>query len=400
MTPAAWERAKTSFEKASQLSPQERLEYLGWLRGQEPETANLVCELLEASEEAQGFLEKPPWKPLSHGLSNKVFSEGQLLGDRFTVEAFLGSGGAGEVYRAMDLHRETRVALKTVRSALTADAAAIAALQRELNIASRISHPNVCRLFDIVLPIQGQGPSFLTMELIDGETLAARIHRGRLGYSEAYVVLKQLVDGLAAAHRSGVIHRDLKSGNVMLAKTESHMRVVVMDFGLAREIRTSDKLATALSSDLFVGTPAYMAPEQLLGKRATIASDVYSLGVIMFEMITKGVSHLRAKHRLPLHWARLNRDAPRPASVLPGLDAKWDRTISACLERDQAKRPRSAEEVVVLLLSKPPFRIPRKALFSMLRRSHTARAVPCLFPLAFALIPSTPKHKRLLTVAR
>ncbi len=139
-------------------------------------------------------------------------------------------------------------------------------LKTKLNIAARVSHPNVCRLYDvIVLPT---GPCFLTMDFIDGETLSARLRRGPMGKTEAYSIATQIINGLEAAHRLNIIHRDLKPANVMLTNEGVSVRAVITDFGLARQIEPGSDLRTALSGDLFVGTPAYMSPEQLRGKLA------------------------------------------------------------------------------------------------------------------------------------
>lgn len=206
-----------------------------------------------------------------------AFRAGDLINDRYRIEALIGRGGMGEVFRAYDLHRRMPIALKTVRRNRVDTASEVEALRNELNTASKISHPNICRLFDISICPAGKGASFITMELLTGEPLAARVQSKPFDEAEAYPIVLQLVNGIAAAHDCGVIHRDLKPTNIFLIPLPTSVRAVIADFGLAMEISSESTLSETISQGI-AGTPAYMAPEQLRGMRPSRAFDIHALG--------------------------------------------------------------------------------------------------------------------------
>jgi serine/threonine-protein kinase len=191
------------------------------------------------------------------------FTLGQIIAERYRVVALAGRGGMGEVYRAEDLKLTQVVAIKFLPEALSQDPAALARFHAEVRTARQVSHPNVCRVFDIG---EADGVLFLTMEYVDGEDLASVVRRiGRLSPDKATEVARQICAGLAAAHERGVIHRDLKPANVML---DGAGKIRITDFGLA-SIAASIK-----GADARAGTPAYMAPEQLAGREVTAKSDI------------------------------------------------------------------------------------------------------------------------------
>src|SRR5207302_2239828 len=201
------------------------------------------------------------------------FAPGTLLSGRFRIVAPLGRGGMGEVYRAEDLKLGQTVALKFLPDDLLREPARLAQFHNEVRIARTISHRNVCRTYDIG---DADGRPFLTMEYVDGEDLASLLRRiGRFPQDKAVEVARQICAGLAAAHERGVLHRDLKPANVMI-DGEGHVRIT--DFGLAA-------LAGSVA-DVRAGTPAYMAPEQLSGREVTQRSDIYALGLVLFELFT------------------------------------------------------------------------------------------------------------------
>jgi tetratricopeptide (TPR) repeat protein/tRNA A-37 threonylcarbamoyl transferase component Bud32 len=288
---------------------------------------------------------------VSAGLSSvhTIFRAGDVVAGRFRVVAFLARGGTGEVYEAEDVLLHTRVALKTLRAHVADEPDVIERFRREILFARRVTHPNVCRVFD-VFEHAAAGPRqppvvVLTMELLQGETLADRLRRrGSLPPAEAEPVVAQVVAALAAAHEAGVIHRDLKSANVMLVPSaDGAERVVVTDFGLARAVQAGeDASATAMA-----GTSAYMAPEQVEGGAITPAADVYALGVVMFEMVT-GRRPFEGATPAVVALSRLQGPAPSPRSVAPGLDERWERTILRCLERNPRDRPAVGEVVGAL----------------------------------------------------
>jgi len=201
-----------------------------------------------------------------------VFTPGTVIVSRYRIVALLGRGGMGEVYRADDLRLGQPVALKFL-SVRAADPEGIERLYQEVRIGRRVSHPNVCRLHDIV---EADGLRFIAMEYVDGEDLASLLRRvGRLPPERALKVGREIAAGLAAAHDRGVIHRDLKPANVMI---DGQGRARITDFGLASLGGGDDGVVA--------GTPAYMAPEQVAGEGVTLQSDVYTLGLVLYEIFT------------------------------------------------------------------------------------------------------------------
>src|SRR5438552_1902406 len=203
------------------------------------------------------------------------FVPGQIVAERYRIVALAGRGGMGEVYRAEDLKLSQIVAIKFLPQSLSQDAGALARFHSEVRVARHVSHPNVCRMFDIG---DAEGITFLTMEYVDGEDLASLVRRiGRLSPDKATEIARQICAGLAAAHERGVIHRDLKPGNVML---DGAGKIRITDFGLA------GIAATIQGAEVRAGTPAYMAPEQLAGREVSARSDIYSLGLLLYEILT------------------------------------------------------------------------------------------------------------------
>jgi len=263
------------------------------------------------------------------------FAPGTLFAGRFRIVAPLGRGGMGEVYRADDLKLGQTVALKFLPDHLSADPARLAQFHNEVRVARTISHRNVCRTYDIG---DADGRPFLTMEYVDGEDLASLLRRiGRFPQDKAVEVARQICAGIAAAHERGVLHRDLKPANVMI-DGEGHVRIT--DFGLAA-------LAGSIG-DVRAGTPAYMAPEQLSGREVTQRSDIYALGLVLFELFT-GKRVFEAKTLNDLLALHESGSVAAPSSVVRDLDPTVERAILRCLEREPAKRPASALAVAASL---------------------------------------------------
>ena len=278
-------------------------------------------------------LESTPVPPVDSG----GFAPGTVVADRYRIIAMLGRGGMGEVYRADDLRLNQQVALKFLPASLERDPAARTRLLAEVRNARSVSHPNVCRVYDVG---EVAGRSFLTMEYIDGEDLASLLKRvGRLSPPKALEVARQLVAGLAAAHDKGLLHRDLKPANVML---DGQGRARLTDFGLSVEA------APGKSPGDFAGTVAYMAPERFEGKPATVRSDLYSLGLILYETCT-GKAALRST--TVEGWRRAHSDSQptAPSAVVAEIDRALERAILWCLEKDPAKRPASAAQLAAAL---------------------------------------------------
>lgn len=273
------------------------------------------------------------------------FAAGTLVANRYTIVRFIGAGGMGSVYEAVDVELNESVALKIVRPEIATDAKVIDRFKREVNLARRVTHPNVARIFDI--GHHADDVTFLSMELLSGETLSARLRRdGRMNPVPALPLVKQMAAGLAAAHEAGVIHRDFKSANVMLVPTTDGTRVVIADFGIARGVAMEDGSLTATGA--MMGTPDYMAPEQVKGGTVTAAADQYALGVVIYEMVT-GARPFSGDTPLASAVKRLSEAPPTPRFHVPDLDPEWEAAILRCLERDPADRFASVLDVVKAL---------------------------------------------------
>ena len=279
--------------------------------------------------------------PISHSSSGSLpqsrFLPGALLAGRYRVVAMLGKGGMGEVYRADDLTLGQPVALKFLPEAVANNPSAVERFRNEVRTARQVSHPNVCRVYDVG-EIDGQ--LFLSMEYVDGEDLGSLLRRiGRLPADKAVEIARRLCAGLAAAHEKGVLHRDLKPGNVML---DGRGQVLLTDFGLAG---LADQIEGA---EVRSGTPAYMAPEQLAGKEVTVKSDIYALGLVLYEIFT-GKRPFEAKTLQELVRARSETAPVSPSSLVRELDPVVERVILRCLQSDPAQRPSSALAVAAAL---------------------------------------------------
>jgi serine/threonine-protein kinase len=263
------------------------------------------------------------------------FASGTILADRYRIIGLAGKGGMGEVYRADDLRLGQPVALKFLPESVSKDPTRLAQFHNEVRTARQISHRNVCRVYDIG---EADDRIFLTMEYVDGEDLSTLLRRvGRFPSDRAIEISRQICAGLAAAHEFNVLHRDLKPANIML---DGDGRVRITDFGLAG-------LAGEIK-DIRAGTPAYMAPEQLAGREVSIRSDLFSLGLVLYEIFT-GKRAFDAKNvaeLLRMHDAGL---ALTPTAAVRDMDPAVERLILRCLDRDPQRRPLSALAVAAAL---------------------------------------------------
>jgi len=258
----------------------------------------------------------------------------------------------GEVYEAEDVELHERVALKSIRSDLLDDAKTLDRFKREVYLARKVTHPNVCRIFDLFRqPSNVAGGSrssvvFVAMELLEGETLAEFLRRQpRLRVGDARPIAVQIAAGLGAAHSAGVLHRDFKPGNVLLVPRGKAVRAVITDFGLAlRSTKESNPGVPVTGTGHVLGTPAYMSPEQVEGKDLTPASDVYSLGLVLYQMVT-GVRAFEDATPLATAVRRIKENPVPPRTLVPDLDRRWESVILRCLEREPKARFQSGEEV-------------------------------------------------------
>jgi Protein kinase domain len=273
------------------------------------------------------------WATATTDIDHGRFAPGTILDDRYRVIGRLGRGGMGEVYRADDLKLGQPVALKFLPPDVDKDPARLTQLHTEVRMARQVSHPNVCRVYDVG---EYEGHTFLSMEYVDGEDLSSLLRRvGRFPEDRAIELSRQICAGLAAAHERGVVHRDLKPANIML---DGNGKIRITDFGLAG----------AAGETLRAGTPAYMAPEQLAGAEVTPRSDLYALGLVLYEMFT-GRRALDGRTVAELIAKREQAGITPPSEIVTSLDPAIDRAIMRCLQPDPAQRPASALAVAASL---------------------------------------------------
>jgi eukaryotic-like serine/threonine-protein kinase len=265
------------------------------------------------------------------------FHKGELLAGRYRIVRHIAGGGMGAVYEVRDEVLGRRSALKTILPKLVSTRQAVVRFRNEVALAQEVTHRNVCRVHDVGRHRNADGSeiTFLTMELLDGPTLQQQIKTaGRLPGNEALRIARDVAHGLDAVHRAGVIHRDLKSANIILLPD----RAVLTDFGIACGPGTPHERPTEFGA--VPGTPAYMAPELLHGGEASVASDIYAMGVVMYELATG--------RRLPPE-QRLKREPRLPTGLNPAVDPVWAAAIERCLRRDPQERFGSAAELLVAL---------------------------------------------------
>src|SRR3984957_5842590 len=313
--------------------------------------ANMVAANLPTIDVAAATPRRPPSSGTSFrtsppaGFSEYLLPEGRFLpgrlrASRYRIVALLGKGGMGEVYRADDLTLGQAVALKFLPDEAARDEGLQERFRNEVRIARRVSHPNVCRVYDVG---DVDGHTFFTMEYVDGEDLASLLRRiGRLPGDKALDIARQLCAGLAAAHGKGVLHRDLKPANIML---DGRGQVVITDFGLAG---VADDIR---GNEIRSGTPAYMAPEQLAGKEVSTRSDIYALGLVLYEVFTgkRAFAEKSADKLGGVAAASGDRTPSRPSSVVKDLDPIVEKVILRCLEVEPGARPATALAVAAAM---------------------------------------------------
>jgi len=283
-----------------------------------------------------------------------TFAPGDLIAGRFLVVRLLGAGGLGEVYEVTDQALGTAVALKVLGASVATDPVMLERFRREIQNARRITHPNVCRVFDLgIHPSAEQQRFFVTMEVLPGESLGSYLlSRPPLTPAEALPILTQLAAGLQAAHDSGVIHRDLKPANVMLLPEPAARRVVITDFGLAISVEQLDMGLTETWE--LLGTPEYMAPEQTKRGAVTPATDVYAFGLIAFEMLT-GQRPFDPEATPLATVVKRRYEPPKPLrQVKKDIEPAWDAAVARCLEADPARRFQRPAEVIAALDARSP----------------------------------------------
>ena len=279
-----------------------------------------------------------PSQSISHSsLDQARFTAGTLIAERYRIVGLLGRGGMGEVYRAEDLKLGQQVALKFLPAAMEKDDSRRTRLLNEVRLARQVSHPNVCRVYDVG---EVDGSHFMAMEYVDGEDLASLLRRiGRLPHEKGLEIARQICAGLAAAHAQGILHRDLKPANVMI---DGRGRVKLADFGLAN-------LMTGIEGDeARAGTPAYMAPEQLAGREVTERSDIFALGLVLYEIFT-GQQAIKGKSLEEILALHKQASLTNPTTLVTRVDDVVEQVILRCLEKEPLARPASALAVAAAL---------------------------------------------------
>jgi serine/threonine protein kinase/tetratricopeptide (TPR) repeat protein len=361
LTPQQWEKTKALFEMALEKPPAERTSFLAGA-AQDSLVRREVERLLAHHVESGGFLSKAavpgrgPGRVSSRAPTpSQSFLPEELVAERFRIIRFVARGGMGEVYEAEDIELHERVALKAIRSDLLDDGKALDRFKREIHLARKVTHPNVCRTFDLFRQPSTAGGSrspvvFVAMELLEGETLAEFLgRRPRLRVGDARPIALQIAAGLGAAHSAGVLHRDFKPANVLLVPKGKGVRAVITDFGIAlRATKESNPGVPVTGTGDVLGTPAYMSPEQVEGRDLTPASDVYSLGLVLYQMVT-GIRAFEDATPLAMAVRRIKENPIPPRVSVPDLDRRWEAVILKCLERDPKARFQSGEEVAEAL---------------------------------------------------
>lgn len=328
-------RATTIFQKALEVAVDKRSDFLAEACAGDSQLQAHVQALIDSAEETNSVVEAQPGdRILPPQPSPPIFAVGEVVNGRYEVIRFIAKGGMGEVYEVGDKELRTRVALKTVTISRVLSVHLMNGFKREIQLARKVTHPNVCRVYDIghhSHPTRGD-ILFLTMELLQGNTLTAYLHQhGPMTRDQALPLIGQMVSALSAAHQLGIVHRDFKPGNVMLIEEDGKKLVKVTDFGLARSLRPEDN--STLSHVEVAGTPSYMAPEQFRGQYGP-ETDVYALGLTIFEMLT-------AKQPT-------SRTAPfKNLRAVKGkqIGSRWQRVIAKCIAAEPAERFHDVRDV-------------------------------------------------------
>ena len=349
ITSENWERIRALFHGALDRPADERAAFLGLVPDSEAEIRREVESLLEAHPDAEDFLSLSAIHTLDAAtlaVTRPALAPGHRLG-HFEILAPLGTGGMGEIYRARDTRLNRTVAIKVLSREFANDPHNRNRFEREARLVSQLNHPHICTLHDIGSAlVEGSEVQFLVMELLDGETLAARLKRGPLPIDQVLPVAHDIVEALAAAHSMGIVHRDLKPANVMLTTSG----VKLLDFGLAR-LHTSAGTAPddpLTFEGLALGTIPYMAPEQLRGEEADTRADLFAFGAVLYEMVT-GQRAFAADSEAARIAAILEHDPPPLTTQQPMAPAALNGLVAACLAKKREDRWQHAKDVAFAL---------------------------------------------------
>src|ERR1700739_2228694 len=372
MNPERWRQIRELLTSAMEMEPAQRAEFLRERCSSDQELRREVERLLSVEGKISSdflgsdALEEAASRVISRG-DDSSLPPGTMLGP-YEVEALLGAGGMGEVFRARDTRLDRTVAIKVHPGTMSPDPLRRQRFEREARAISALQHPNICTLYDVGM--QGK-VQYLVMEYLEGETLAARLLKGRLPLDLTLRYATEVADALELAHKRGIIHRDLKPGNIFLT---THGEGKVLDFGLAKleGAHPAENAPTTLTSDAksltppgaAVGTVAYMSPEQARGEELDSRTDIFSLGAVLYEMAT-GRSAFPGKTSAIVFKAILDQTPLEPTRVVPSLPLQLNQIVAKALEKDRALRYQNAIDL-------------RADLQRLKRDSESARVTPRL----------------------
>ncbi len=355
-----WEKITKIFETTSALTGKEREKFLKKSCGDDAEMRSEVEKLLKSFEDSESFMQNHAVaevasmfeekktlisKNTTGDIAKDSFVAGTVLASRYRIIGLVGKGGMGEVYKAEDIKLSQTVALKFLPDDFQKDSAALERFHAEVRNARQVSHVNVCRVFDIG---EIDGKHFISMEFIDGDDLSSLLRRvGRLSSERAIEIARQLCVGLSAIHNAGILHRDFKPANVII---DSKGKARITDFGIA------GVEAEIAKDNLRVGTPAYMSPEQITGKDISAKSDIYALGLVLYEIFTGKQAFI--SDSIPELIRKQTSETPtNPSEFVKGIDPLVESVISQCIEKDPKDRPQSALHVAMALPGGNPLQI-------------------------------------------
>jgi serine/threonine-protein kinase len=353
MAEIALQQLESIFHAALNLPSAERSAYLEDACRGNPELYVEVSTLISALESSDGFLENPI---ISLGMSvlsqcNQHSLTGKTIGV-YRIESLLGKGGMGEVYLAEDTRLERKVALKFLPEALTGDAWAKRQLEKEAQAAAMLDHPNICTVYGFE---EVDEYSFIVMQYVEGETLSDLIHERAVQLDQVMDIARQIVGAVAHAHAHGVIHRDLKPKNIMVTP---HRQVKVLDFGLAKTVaqpgvkNAAESISQLSQAGVLKGTVAYMSPEQLRGEKLDFRSDVFSLGTVLFELLTGSNPYVHGNTAETVS-AILTFEPARSNAALRDTSRDLNRIVGRCMQKNREGRYQSAGELMSELARLP-----------------------------------------------
>ena len=353
MTPERWQRAKQIFQSALERAPRERSGYLASACGDDRDLRAEVESLIAAHEKSGEFIDSPAYAAAAEMVIKDTaeLKAGQTV-SAYEIISFISRGGMGDVYLAQDRRLNRKVALKLLPASFTRDHERLRRFEQEARAASALNHPNIITIFEI---LKTKTTHAIATEFVDGETLRQRLSHSPLTLSESLHVAIQVADALSAAHQVGIIHRDIKPENIML-RPDGYVKV--LDFGLAklseeppsippdeaptRQVRTG--------SGVVIGTAAYMSPEQARGKQVDVRSDIFSLGAVIYEMVTRD-KPFPGETPSDVLAAVLKTDPPLLSQVAPSTPPELTRIVNKALRKDREQRYQSTKDLLIDLKS-------------------------------------------------